>query len=48
MALTFFCCNLFREVDFCKMEHLSDWFLKINSAGTIPVLVDDGLTICDR
>ncbi|XP_067630806.1 glutathione S-transferase 1-like [Eurosta solidaginis] len=38
---------LCRHVNFAKKENQSDWFLKVNPNHTIPVLVDQGATLCD-
>lgn len=36
------------ELDSSRMEHKSDWFLALNPAGKVPVLVlDHGRAICD-
>lgn len=34
-------------IDWTKLEHLSDWYLKINPNGVVPTLVHDGRSVPD-
>ncbi|XP_017493187.1 PREDICTED: glutathione S-transferase 1-like [Rhagoletis zephyria] len=36
-----------KPINFAAQEHRSDWFLKVNPRHTVPVLVDQGVSLCD-